>query len=505
MSATTRAIGAARPSPPALCLLALSTALAVVAAAVAETASDHVLTIVLCLLQTAMVAWLAVLGWSRERGWANVAVITAAAWVPIFLISSWVYAAHPDFLSDVAPPGPAVATVDLSLLCLIAGYLWGTHAAGPRAAVAPLVTTAPMTLRRGPAAAWAALGCLGFAAIFSVTGGPIKFLDNIAHEGALTSGRTYFVAAALALTFVALVAACLRWARGERLSWRLRATVTAAVLLTATLGARQEIAVPLAELVLFYALARRRLALGKLLALVAVAAFVVVVVLGMVKRYGNYVDRNPGTHVSRLDYLVTIGPGEFAHSWANNSADGVRLIALGETVVPHLASPEYGKELLRLLVHPLPHGIRPAVSTAPAIRDAIYPSTVDSFAQPLQLVSYLQFTWMGVVVVFLLLGRGMSALERALAVGRRLRPSTLVLLVALAIHVPVLLRTASANADAVSLIEVVGIWLVARTCEAPLRAPSSERRAVELEVGVGAGAPGVPSSNGAAPVGQAHP
>ena len=496
MSAGPHAIAVRRPVT--IGFVALTAAWSIAAAVVAETAGDHALTVVLCVLQTAMVCWLGALGWTRERGWASVGVITAAAWVPTFLISSWVYAFDPGYLSDIGAPGPAVATVDLSLLCLIAGYLWRTQA-GPRPAPTSLVATAPMTLRRGPAAAWAALGCLGFAVIFYVTGGPIKFLNNIAHEGALTTGRTYFVAAALTLTFVALVAAFLRWARGERLSWRLRAAVTVAVLLTATLGARQEIAVPLAELALFYALTRRRIGLGKLLALMAVFAFFVVVVLGMVKRYGNYVDRNPGTHVSRLDYLVTIGPGEFAHSWANNSADGVRLIALGESVVPRLAAPEYGKELLRLLLHPLPHGIRPTVSTAPAIEAAIYPSPVDSYAQPLQLVSYLQFTWLGVVIAFLVAGRAMSALERALTAERLRRPSTLVLLVALAVHVPILMRTASAGADAFSLIEVVGIWLVARTCEAPLRAPLADRAPVELEVGVGEGAPAM--ANGHLPAG----
>jgi hypothetical protein len=466
--------------------------LAIASAVVAFSAGNHLLTIVLCALQTALVGLLAALGWTPERGWANVATITAAAWVPTFLISSWIYAAHPALL-DVGRPAAAVATVDLSLVCLLAGYYWGIQAAGTAPLASPYVATVPMTTRRRRAAAWAALGCAGYGAFFAVTGGPVHYLNSISSEGALTTGRTYFLAAGLALTFVALTAACLRWSRGLRLPWGLRTAVAGAILLTATFGARQAIAVPLAELLLFYVLARHRPGLTMLVPVVLATGLIVVVVFGIYKRYGNYVIAHPGNHISRLDYMTGRGLDDFLHSYANNSADGVRLIALGEQVVPAHADPEYGKELLRLLLHPLPSGIRPAIPTAPAIEAAIYPSRVNSYAQPLVLVSYLQFTWVGIVAAFLILGRVMRALDRALRQSRRRRPSTLLLLVALAVHVETLLRIASANAVSIALIEIFGLWAVARTCEERVltkaSAVSPERRPVDVKVGVSAGTP----------------
>jgi hypothetical protein len=451
------------------------------AAVLTATGQDRGATYLLAVLQTVLVAWLVVLSWSAERTWARVGVITAAAWIPTFLISSWIYAVNPSLL-DVGGARGAIATVDLSLVCLIAGYASvrgrrvreaGVAAARPPT---PYVEVRAATLRRRWVIAWVAAGCIGFGVIFAVTGGPINFIANVSNEGSLTRGRTYFVATALALMFIAQVAACARWARGEALPGRLILGLGVAFALTATLGSRELIAVALAELTLYYALVRRRFSLRAGLPLMLAGALALVVGVGMVKRYGNYVKTHPGTRIGRLEFLVTTGPGDFLSSYASNSADGVRLTALGERTVPRFAPPEYGREALRLLLQPLPSGIRPTVSTAPAIEAAIYPSSTDSYAQPLQLVSYLQFVYPGVVVAFLIVGAAMAALERRLASVRDCRPSTLVLLVALTVQVPAVLRSASAGGVAVALIGVVGLWAVARTTEriavdrAPLRA-----------------------------------
>ncbi|MEA2197155.1 MAG: hypothetical protein QOJ25_1206 [Solirubrobacteraceae bacterium] len=440
------------------------------AAALAADGQRHAVTYMLVLLQTALVAWLGALSWSAERTWARAGVIVTVAWIPTFLISSWIYAVNPSLL-DVGPPNGAIATVDLSLVCFIAGYVWpprrGRVAPEERVAeaLAPYVQVRETTLSRRWVIAWIAVGCVGFCAIFAVTGGPIHFIRNVSNEGSLTRGRTYFIAAALALVFLAQAAACSCWARGAALSRWLIAGLAVAFALTATLGARQLLAVPLVELALYYGLVRARVSVRVVVPLVIAAALVLVVGLGMVKRYGNYQQLHPGTHISRLQYLITKGPADFMSSYAGNTADGVRLIALGERTVPSAAPPEYGKEALRLLLQPLPSGMRPAIPTAPAIKAAIYPSSVNSYAQPLQLVSYLQFLYPGVVLAFLVLGAATAKLERALVSTRTWRPSTLLLLVALTTAVTTLLRDADAGAIAVSLIEVVGLWAVARTTE----------------------------------------
>jgi hypothetical protein len=84
----------------------------------------------------------------------------------------------------------------------------------------------------------------------------------------------------------------------------------------------------------------------------------------------------------------------------------------------------------------------------------------------LQLVSYLQFLYPGVVVAFLILGAATAKLEQTLAApSAPRRPSTLLLLVALTVQIPAILRSASAAAIALTMIQVLGLWAVARTSE----------------------------------------
>ena len=55
------------------------------------------------------------------------------------------------------------------------------------------------------------LGVLGFAVLFSTTGGPIHFVKNLSNEGAMTRGRTYFIFAGMALVWVPQAMICARW------------------------------------------------------------------------------------------------------------------------------------------------------------------------------------------------------------------------------------------------------------------------------------------------------
>jgi hypothetical protein len=438
------------------------------------------MTYVLAAAQTALVAVLVTVSWSRDLAWARAGVTAAGAWVLIFLIPSWIFAADPSLLT-VGSRNGAIATVDLSLVCLIVGYAGARYAAsrvrGPeseatRAPAAERVTS----LDRRWLIAWLVLGVLGFTVLFSTTGGPIHFVKNLSDEGAMTRGKTYFLFAGMALVWVPQALICARWLNGSAAGWRLLVAFAIVLAFTATLGARELLAVPLIELVLFYWAVRRRISARRVAAGVAAAVFVIVFVVGMVKRYGNYVAEHPGTRISRLDFMFTKGPGDFARSYAINTADGVALIALGEHVVPSQAPPELGKELLRLALQVIPSGARPALHTAPAIRAAIYPSSTDVYAQPLHLVSYLQFELPGVIVAFLALGAAAAAVDRLLLAHARYRLSTLLLLVALATAVSMLLRNAAAPATADTIVEIVGIWAVAYTSERSWPSPLRQLR-----------------------------
>jgi hypothetical protein len=438
------------------------------------------MTYVLAAAQTALVAVLVTVSWSRDLAWARAGVIAAGAWVLIFLIPSWIFAADPSLLT-VGSRNGAIATVDLSLVCLIVGYTGARYAAGRVRGPESGATRAPAaeratSLDRRWLIAWLVLGVLGFTVLFSTTGGPIHFVKNLSDEGAMTRGKTYFLFAGMALVWVPQALICARWLNGSPAGWRLLVAFAIVLAFTATLGARELLAVPLIELVLFYWAVRRRISARRVAAGVAAAVFVIVFVVGMVKRYGNYVAEHPGTRISRLDFMFTKGPGDFARSYSVNTADGVLLIALGEHIVPSKASPELGKEFLRLGLHVLPSSIRPAVATAPAIESAIYPSKTNSYAQPMQLVAYLQFELPGVIVAFLIVGAAAAQIDRLLLGHARYRLSTLLLLVSLATALTMLLRDADAAASAATIIEVVGIWAVAYTSERSWPSPIRQLR-----------------------------
>ncbi len=414
--------------------------------------------------QTLSVIWLGRLTWSRTRQWATVGMIVAAAWTLTFLASSWIYAISPGLL-DVGRPTQAMAIVELSLLCLIGGL-----ALSPRSPPEPgpaYVRVVPPNLRRGALAIWCLAGLLALAIFFHSSGGVVYYLKNLDREGSLSRGKTYFEILALALLFAAQAVVCARWASGRGLSTRHRVALALAIGLVALLGARTLIAIALVELGLFYALVRQRPALRHLAPGLLVTIVVVIFGFGAVKRYSNYQSLHPGVHTTFGHYLRTAAVHELATAYANNYADGVRLIALGRVTVPAYAEPEYGKELLRLLLQPIPYSWRPNVSTAPAIKAAFYPSPSYSYAQPLQLVSYLQFSLPGVVLAFFLVGGVVAELDRQLAQRRAFRCSTLLALLALAVDVPVCLRAASGPAVAFSGLALLLLWVVVRTSERP--------------------------------------
>lgn len=432
------------------------------------------MTYVLTAAQTALVGALIAISWSREHGWAQAGVVAAGAWTLLFLIPSWIFAGDPTLLA-VGSRNGAIGTVDLSLLCFIVGYgAWqflaqrssGSPGSTPGHATSALSAGRRTTvLDRRLLTGWLVLGAGGFIVLFATTGGPLHFIENLSNEGAMTRGRTYFIFAGMALVWVPQAVICARWLDGGKAGWRLLLAFALALGLTATLGARELLAVPLVELALFYGTVRRRVSGARMMLIIAAAAFVIVFVVGMVKRYGNYVAQHPTTHISRLEFMFTKGPADFAHSYAINTADGVSLIALGEHIVPAHAPPELGKEFLRLGLQVIPSSMRPALATAPAIKRAIYPSTIDVYAQPLQLVAYLQFELPGVIAAFLIAGAAASQIDRLLLRSAQYRLSTLLLLVALATAVSMMLRNAAAPGTADTMIQVAGIWAVARTAE----------------------------------------
>jgi hypothetical protein len=416
----------------------------------------------LVVAQTAGVICLGQLGWSRSRGWAAATVLFGAGWALTLLVPSWIYAVDPGLL-DVGRPASPLAIVDLSLVAMLVGFApMRQRLAGGGASFISLVPVVTVPLR---VAAWILVGFVALAIVLFTSGGPIGYVRHLSQEGSLTQGKTYFIILALAIVFAVQAVICGRWSSGRSSGMLPTLGFVAALILVGILGSRLFIAGALAQLTLFYGLVRRRPRLRTLLGVGAVTAAVLILGVGAVKRYSNYQAAHPGSGMSLGRYLTSVAPGEIPAAYSNNYADGVRVLALARATVPRHAGYEYGKELLRLLLQPIPHSIRPSVATAPAIEAAIYPPDAGSYAQPLQAVSYLQFGLPGVVVTFLALGVALAALDARLEAIERARPSTVMLLCAVVVSILEILRGAAAAGVATIISVLIVLYLVMRSSE----------------------------------------
>jgi hypothetical protein len=418
----------------------------------------------LVVAQSASVLWLAQLGWSQTRGWATATVLVAVAWIPILLISSWIYVIDRGLL-DVGSLTQALALIELSLLALIGGVLAVRRRTTSQPP--PTIEQVPSVVAPRWLIGWSLLGVAGLAVVLGSAGGPASYVHNFNHGIALTQGKVYFIVAANALLFAAQLVVYLRWSRGLNVDRRAVGGFVVAMALVAVLGARELLVIALAQTVLFYCLTRPRRHLRAIAIACVVAAAVITLVVGAVRRYSNYQAAHPGTRVGLARYLWSIAPGEVPQAYAQNYADGVRLTALSRATVPRYADYEYGKELLRLLVQPLPSGIRPEVRPSPPLKAALYPGG-GVYAQPLQVVSYLQFGVPGVVLVFLGLGAALTKLDGFIARLRRARPSTLVLLTGTMIEILAVMRGASAPSVGYAIASLALMYVVSRTTEQPL-------------------------------------
>jgi hypothetical protein len=459
--------------------------------------------VLLTLLQAGgLAAWLW-LGTRLGRGWATANAATGAAWALLFLVPCAVYTVAPHYLAgyDVAS---ALAVVDVSLLAMLAGYRLGLGA-GPLRARGPLVAVwrTPVLPRR--AAGWFVVGLIALGVLMAHAGGPRAYLSRLDQTAGLNAGLFYVVAVALALRFGPSAIATLRWAGGAPLGRAGIATVAAGLGLLLLTGARAFMAVGLAQLLLTFALVRRRPSLRRLAPVALVAGLVLVFGVGAVKRHQSYNAQHPGAPLSLAAYLWHVAPGTTVDAYVNNYVDTVRLVAMAHRVVPAQAPFEGARPLEMLLLKPIPSGLRPAVARDPQIRRGFVPAGGFTYAEPLQVTAYLAGGPAAVVVAFVLVGVGLSRLDRWLTRDRPRHPAALAAAVAAAVQVPVLLRSGLPDGAAFFGVEVLGMaavtWHVAggelsrRRRAAPLAAssPAPAGRAA------GSGGAGSRSRAGASP------
>lgn len=267
--------------------------------------------------------------------------------------------------------------------------------AEPRGAVARLIL------------AGLVLVCL--AAFVYKVGGPASYLRNLNSSGATTFGLTYFIWGISCAKYGAFLSLSETWAAGRRPSAREIVTTGIALGLLLFVGSRLLLLVALLQLLLLYA-ALRPTGRGFTAALAGTAAVGVIafVVIGELRRWESVPN-----HPSFPSYLFNSGLPELPRTYVNNYADAVRLSVLARRTVPSKAGYEYGKELLRIVLQPLPSQIRPTIGISPGLAATFTSGKHNGNALPVPVEGYIEFGFVGTAVFGLLLGLGVGLIDRA--------------------------------------------------------------------------------------------
>lgn len=418
------------------------------------------------LAQTVGVAWLLLLGWDASRRWATAVFVVALAWIPLFLVPSWVYAIDPSMLDVPITPQSAIGIIDGSLFAFVFGVLVATRVMGTDASAPARPQPTRWLPRR--LAAYAALGSLSLIVLFARHGSPVEYLTHLDESSTLNIGATYLLWGVLFVKFVFLSMLACQWSGGRRVGYPLIVSGIVLLLVLFVVGSRAFPAIAAAEALVLFALLRRPVPLRALVVVALLAGGFVVFGVGTVKRYQAY-DRNvPGQRLSFVGYARTIALRESVRVYVSNYADGLRLMSLARAVVPSRAEYEHGKELVRLLVHPIPRAVRPDVPRAKIIRDVFEPAHGNTFAMPLQASAYLDFGVAGVLLLFMLLGTGLRAFDRRI-VRRSMSAADCLLAASVITGAAFVLRSGIPNGVALAAIDVVGTVVVAKTSLVPSR------------------------------------
>ncbi len=428
--------------------------------------------------QAAALAALFVRALRGQRGWRSAEFVAAVAWLVLFTVPCWLYALNPPLL-DQGTPARAALIVNIALYAFLLGLmLWrptGPPVAGP-------VAVAPMQPRPRVLMAWWALGLVALAALLLRHGNPLEYLTRLDRSAALNLGVFYLVALAFAMRFAALAWAAGRWSRGEPLEPMAIALAAAGTLFIGLTGGRLFVAVALADFLLLYVLLRRPLPLRRVAPYAMTAGILVVFVAGTVKRYQGYNATHPDAQVGFTQYATKQAPSELADAYANNYVDTVRLVAITDRLVPRSAGWEGGRALLEMAVKPLPRPIRPKIDRQPVLQQAFSPTEQYAFAMPLIATAFLAGGIIVVVLVSLASGALMGLLDRRLSSETLTAGAAAVLVVAI-VSAPSVLRAGLPAGATLFLVDVIGMWVVART---GLHSPTdSTRSAQPPEAGAG--------------------
>jgi hypothetical protein len=428
------------------------------ATGVAAVAGGQAASVLLAAAQTLTVAALLSRALHGRRGWRSGEFVVAVAWALLFTVPCWIYAVDPGLL-DRGSARRATLLVNVALYAYLLGLvLWRRQ--GP--AVEGPMRVAPMTPRLGVLKAWWLFGFAALAVLLLRHGDPLEYLGRLDESQVTNRGAFFLVALALLMRFSVLAWAAARWSRHEPLEPPALGLVVAGTALIGLTGARVFVAVALVDFLLLYVLLRRALPLRRVAPWALVAGLVIVFGIGTVKRYQGFEAAHPDARVGFVEYATKLAPPELAAAYANNYVDGVRLLAIADSLVPHKASYEGLRPLLELAVRPLPNAVRPELHRQRALRAAFEPSETSAYAMPLVVTAFLAGGLLVALLAAGAVGVLVGYLDRRLA-SDWLAAGTVAVLVVAVVSVPGVLRAGIPAGAMLMLIEVAGMWLVART------------------------------------------
>lgn len=420
--------------------------------------SGRAAALLLCVAQTAVLVCLFMRALRGRRGWRCAEFGVAASWALLFTTPCWLYALDTGLLDRGSAPRATLLT-NIALYGYLLGLMLWRSTGPPVAGAMPVVAVRP---RLGVLKAWWLLGFSALAVLLLRHGDPFEYLSRLDETQTTTRGAFFLVALALLMRFSTLAWATARWSLGEALEPRAVGLIVASTALMALTGGRLFVAVALVDFLLLYVLLRRPLTLRRVAPYAIVAALLIVFGIGTIKRYQGYEAANPGTNVGFLEYATERAPRELVAAYANNYVDSVRLLAIADSVVPGSASYEGGRPLVELLVRPLPNAVRPDIDRQPVLRQAFEPGGAGAYAMPLPVTSFLAGGILVMVLASLAVGAFVGRLDRSLASDCQ-RAGTVTVLVVAIVSVPGVIRAGVPAGVILLLVEVAGMWLVART------------------------------------------
>lgn len=413
-------------------------------------------------------AWLLLDGWIEARSLASARCLLALAQLCLVVGPAIVLVSDPDLFAG-GPPQSLSGGLSLLALgtfsILLGSRLGSRHGFGDRAegwATREVLPERALSM-------WACVAVLivasaSVAAFLVAVDGPREYFGNLDKSGATTAGLTYLTWGILFTKYGGLVILGEKWSAG-RPSGLLTAILSGIALFpVAALGSRLLLLVAAMQaLLLFVFICGTSRRFFATLAVALVTLVVVAVGLGEFRRWQGI-----GRGATFSSYLVDFGIPQLRGTYVNQYADAVRLAVIVRRIVPEQAGYEYGKELARMTLHPLPRGIRPSLEPEPGLKEAFTSGNLSGSALPVPVVGYIQAGAFGIVLISLALGYVAGGLDRILRSTRDV--GVLLALIAAGTGLIVVFRGSLTQAFALAAIDIVGFFVAHRILYRRIRA-----------------------------------